>query len=236
MLFLLQGKFRPSCLSDRHIPSPSLPSVIAQIVTCPDSANASEKNDAPDLIIEKQQAYIYQPVPLIEMTPTPDDTPAATEALDLQDFGNGRSCPFENAPLTPLETNISKAEHLSSSRPEEYGDIGTRHKERGLLLQTSLSSTSETACTTACQLNRRERPRVSAQRERSILFIFKLWWRECALILFAVGVLIAVAVILQLNKQRPQPSWGWGLNLNTLIAVLATLLRSSLVTVIEEGK
>jgi hypothetical protein len=51
-----------------------------------------------------------------------------------------------------------------------------------------------------------------------------------------LGIMISIAVMLGLCNQQPQPKWNVGLNLKTVVALLATLLRSSLVTVVEEGK
>jgi hypothetical protein len=61
------------------------------------------------------------------------------------------------------------------------------------------------------------------------------WWQEWTLMLISIGILIAIFIVLRIYNNNPQPDWKFGLNLSTLIAVLATLLRSSLVSVVEEG-
>lgn len=80
----------------------------------------------------------------------------------------------------------------------------------------------------------------STQEEPSfssgLLFVLRAWWKEWVLVLVAIGILAAITIILRLFNDQPQPNWNQSLNLNTMIAVLATLLRSSLVTVVEEGK
>ncbi|CAI6264376.1 unnamed protein product [Periconia digitata] len=83
------------------------------------------------------------------------------------------------------------------------------------------------------------RTRESAKRSRLILtahlhHYLRHWWKEWALLLFSLGVLVAIPVILSHFNGQPQPVWSLGLNLSTIIAVLATLLRSSLATVSEE--
>jgi hypothetical protein len=61
------------------------------------------------------------------------------------------------------------------------------------------------------------------------------WAKECLLVLIATGLLIAIALILASYNHQPQPGWELGLNLHTIIALLATIIRSTLVVVVEEG-
>jgi hypothetical protein len=62
-----------------------------------------------------------------------------------------------------------------------------------------------------------------------------IWWKESALLLVALGLLIAIVSILVAYGGKPLPKWTLGLNLNTIVALLATSLRSSLVMAVEEG-
>jgi hypothetical protein len=64
---------------------------------------------------------------------------------------------------------------------------------------------------------------------------FQSWWQESALSAVALAFLVAIVSILSIFGGRPLPKLGHGLNLNTLIALLATFLRSSLIMVVEEG-
>lgn len=76
----------------------------------------------------------------------------------------------------------------------------------------------------------------SRQSEKyQALSIARQWWQEWTLILTSIGIFIAIVVILRRFHNEPQPDWKLGLNLSTLIAILATLLRSSLVSIVEEG-
>jgi hypothetical protein len=61
------------------------------------------------------------------------------------------------------------------------------------------------------------------------------WRLEWMLMIIAISILIAIVVVLREFNNIPQPDWKFGLNLSTLIAILATLLRSSLISVVEEG-
>lgn len=61
------------------------------------------------------------------------------------------------------------------------------------------------------------------------------WVWEGLLVLSAVGLMTAIVVILARYQDQPQPSWSLGININTIIAILATLLRNNIVMVVEEG-
>ncbi|OAL52627.1 hypothetical protein IQ07DRAFT_678572 [Pyrenochaeta sp. DS3sAY3a] len=108
------------------------------------------------------------------------------------------------------------------------------------LLQGILAPQSDTTVRSIKSLNQENAPReIRRTRSRehfydSAFFVLKTWWQEWSLLLVSVGLLVAITSILRHYHQQPQPSWKLGLSLNSLIAVLATLLRSSIVTVVEE--
>lgn len=64
---------------------------------------------------------------------------------------------------------------------------------------------------------------------------FHAWWQELVLSAYALSLFIAITAILSCFNKRTQPSWTFGLNLNTLIALLATFLRSGLGMIVEQG-
>lgn len=64
---------------------------------------------------------------------------------------------------------------------------------------------------------------------------FGVWYQELLLSLYTVGLFIAITTVLSRFNKQQQPNWMLGLNLNTLIAILATFLRSALVTIVEQG-
>jgi hypothetical protein len=79
-------------------------------------------------------------------------------------------------------------------------------------------------------------PQVSNRPSTERANTFQTWWKELGLSLFTIGLLITIASILAALNRKPQPSWTLGLNLNTVVVLLATFLRSSLVMVVEAGK
>jgi hypothetical protein len=64
---------------------------------------------------------------------------------------------------------------------------------------------------------------------------FFAWWLELLALIAGIGAFIAIAVILTTYNGQQQPDWKWGLNLNTVIAILSTLLRSSMLVVVGEA-
>jgi hypothetical protein len=52
----------------------------------------------------------------------------------------------------------------------------------------------------------------------------------------ATGAFLAIVTILAVYDNEEQPAWKYSLNLNTLVAILSTLMRASLVVIVEEGK
>ena len=103
----------------------------------------------------------------------------------------------------------------------------------------NLIDASKTTCSTETfsVTSQDTRNRLARQHHVFIRETFlKTWAKECLLVLIATGLLIAIASILTSYNHQPQPGWGLGLNLNTIIALLATILRSTLVVVVEEGQ
>lgn len=62
------------------------------------------------------------------------------------------------------------------------------------------------------------------------------WWQEIVSFLFAATFFVAIAIILAKYNGQEQPDWKYSLNLSTLVAILSTLLRASLVVVVEESE
>lgn len=72
---------------------------------------------------------------------------------------------------------------------------------------------------------------------RSQIWVAVSPWRwQIAEIVLSAGILASILIILgQYNEQR-QPQLVQNITLNSLVAILATLLRGTLVSVVEEGK
>jgi hypothetical protein len=65
--------------------------------------------------------------------------------------------------------------------------------------------------------------------------ILREWWSEIAMSAFSISLFFAIATLLWAYNALPPPSWGFHLNVNSMIAILSTLLRSSLFMILEQG-
>lgn len=74
-----------------------------------------------------------------------------------------------------------------------------------------------------------------ARQPRTKLSSITVWWTETLTLLLAIGAFIAIVTILVVYDNQEQPAWKYSLNLSTLVAILSTSLRASLVVVTEEG-
>lgn len=66
--------------------------------------------------------------------------------------------------------------------------------------------------------------------------VLTTWWYELASTAAAIAALIAIVITMAKYDNKEQPEWKNSINLNTLIAVLATMLRACIVVVAEEGE
>lgn len=66
--------------------------------------------------------------------------------------------------------------------------------------------------------------------------VWKAWLFETLSLVAGVSSLIAIATILGMYNDQRQPQWPYSVNLTTLVALLATILRSMLMQVIESGE
>jgi hypothetical protein len=76
---------------------------------------------------------------------------------------------------------------------------------------------------------------VANQRKPNRQSGFRDWWNEIAILLFSSGLLAAIAIILHKNNHEKQSVYK-GVNLTTLIAVISTILRASMMTAVEESE
>jgi hypothetical protein len=75
-----------------------------------------------------------------------------------------------------------------------------------------------------------------AKDKRNSASVLNTWWFEFASLSAAIAALIAIVITMAEYDSKEQPEWKYSINLNTLIAVLATMLRACMVVVAEEGK
>lgn len=54
-------------------------------------------------------------------------------------------------------------------------------------------------------------------------------------LLSAFSILVAITITLGIFNGKPEPEWKLSINLNSLVALLATILRASMLTVVSEG-
>lgn len=66
--------------------------------------------------------------------------------------------------------------------------------------------------------------------------VFRTWLPETLALLCGLGAFIAIIMILAGFSKTEQPQWPSYMNLSTVVALLATILRSMLMQVIEAGK
>ena len=69
----------------------------------------------------------------------------------------------------------------------------------------------------------------------SVYSILGKWSAEILLLLFASIMLVTIWVLLNIYNQQREPSWRYHINLNTIVAILSTFLRASLLSIVEEG-
>jgi hypothetical protein len=68
-----------------------------------------------------------------------------------------------------------------------------------------------------------------------IMFLSSAWWQEILSLLIASTALVAIVIVLVMYNGKEQPTWKYSINLSALVAILSTLLRVLMVTVVEEG-
>lgn len=63
----------------------------------------------------------------------------------------------------------------------------------------------------------------------------KQWTWEFVALFSSMAAFVAMVILLVISDGKPQPEWAYDLNINTLIAVLATLLRAAMLFILAEG-
>jgi hypothetical protein len=77
---------------------------------------------------------------------------------------------------------------------------------------------------------------VSSDQVPNIFSIVGTWSTEIALLVVSIAALIAIWLVLGQFSNRSFPAWKYNINLNTIIAILSTILRTSLLSVLESCK
>ena len=63
----------------------------------------------------------------------------------------------------------------------------------------------------------------------------RTWWSELLSCLLFIGALIAIVVTVLPYTDEPLPQWRYGLSINTLVAIYAVILKSTVLYVTAEG-
>lgn len=74
-----------------------------------------------------------------------------------------------------------------------------------------------------------------SERSPGTKAFLKSWVLEFIFLVLGILCFTAIATILLSMRGQKQPHWPYTLNLSTLIAILATMLRSLLMEVVEQG-
>lgn len=72
------------------------------------------------------------------------------------------------------------------------------------------------------------------QRPPKRPFTLKVWFWEIISVILTIGLIIAIVVILDHYEGRTLPDWPLGINLNTLVALLATFIRTLMLVTVAE--
>lgn len=67
------------------------------------------------------------------------------------------------------------------------------------------------------------------------LATLKQWIPEFVALFSSVAAFIIMVILLVVSHEKPQPEWAYDVNINSLIAILATLLRAAMLFILAEG-
>ncbi|KAF2269338.1 hypothetical protein CC78DRAFT_604027 [Lojkania enalia] len=144
-----------------------------------------------------------------------------------------RSTPSSISSLALQPNNLSRT---AASNSNEF-ELITQQRRPEQLHSSPQSIISETTTFTLTPHDEdrfiTDIPRNRQSHRRAGIVVFRAWGEEFFLLLLAFWLIAAIITLLRTLSGSPLPSWPIGLNLSTILAILATLLRSSLVIVTE---
>ncbi|KLU89730.1 hypothetical protein MAPG_08699 [Magnaporthiopsis poae ATCC 64411] len=147
-------------------------------------------------------------------------SPSESSALSSAVLGAAHDADGESPFLATVEPPASSSS--PSVKPASPSPLplppGQRRNETGL-------SNSRRRCL------RSSRRRCGAGPPCSVL---RIWVWELLSLLAAVGLVVAVTAVLSVHNGSPLPELPYGMSLNSLVALLATLLRSAVAVVVIE--
>ncbi|KAH6712933.1 hypothetical protein BKA61DRAFT_657002 [Leptodontidium sp. MPI-SDFR-AT-0119] len=83
------------------------------------------------------------------------------------------------------------------------------------------------------QLSEEYKPRNDSTK-RSLTYRIGQWFWDVGGLIAAVAILIAIAIILRNYDGQIQPNWRFSFNLNSLVAILMTVLRTTMMEVVSD--
>lgn len=155
--------------------------------------------------------------PLLELPAAGDSIPRDQEITPFLDNGK-----FSQSKIFAIEADdhqdIGTPENASRS-PARSMKLSQDEKTRDGLTSDNLPSKGS--------ISERSTPGPKA--------FLKSWVLELIFLILGILCFIAIATILLSMRGQKQPHWPYTLNLSTLVAILATMLRSLLMEVVEQG-
>jgi uncharacterized protein DUF3176 len=131
-----------------------------------------------------------------------------------------RSCPMSTS--TPTLIQEPEHEHASSQRTL----VDNESIEQGALPQLDLSEDDGKGPPLL---------HVHPAKVELLIQIIKEWWSEIAMLALSILLFTVIVILLKLYDNHPMPSWGFHLNVNSMVAIISTLLRSCLFTILAQG-
>lgn len=161
--------------------------------------------------------------------------------VDSQTFRSSLSEPSAGTSLPTDEEIVSFIEHSESSQPhsvavEHDGRPGISAPNENPQSATRLTQVSEDeeilAHVTPPNLSDKKS---ASEGNPSTKALLMSWVLEFIFLILGLLCFTAIVTVLLNMRGQRQPHWPYTINLSTLIAILATVLRSMLMQVVEQG-
>ncbi|EQB54289.1 hypothetical protein CGLO_05898 [Colletotrichum gloeosporioides Cg-14] len=147
--------------------------------------------------------------------------PSVSQATDLG--ANGETKSYDH----------DQQEVIGDTPPDQQWDTPSRKYARVPSLELATSPTTESAMT---ELNGFVTPKSdeSYNKTRTVPDALEIWSFEIVTLLISVIAFMAIVILLSAYDGRAQPRLYRGININTIIAILSTILKATLVFVVAE--
>lgn len=137
--------------------------------------------------------------------------------------------------ITPfLDNGKFPQSNIFAIKADDHQDIGTPEKASQSPAPSMKHSQDEKIRGGLLSDNLPSKGSISEKALGSKAFL-KSWVLEFIFLVLGILCFTAIVTILLSTRGQKQPHWPYTLNLSTLIAILATMLRSLLIEVVEQG-